>query len=784
MGRKRDPTEVVKLGPGRKSKKQKPPTFIAPKNDISTVIFSYRLKKRLEKQEVKKNAKQKLIEKNVKQKKLVEKNVKQKKLVEKHQFESEDDSESESLDDEQEIIQLVKDKKKKPLGSEEKKRVLEKSTPVPKTNVKAQLGKRKHSESEEESELESEDSELDDEPDVESDEEVDAESDEFEQVTDDEDSDVEQVTDDEDSDEEGEDDSDEEDSDDENQAEKGYTDENKEWLKPVKKSKSGLKKVVEEAESGSESDGSDMADDFGESSDEEEDEDEMEESEDEMTLPVEKAAKKLIKKQKRDKKLAEEELKTNISHTETFVLPSGQEVEKENILLCLLPQNVAPDITLIHQRIRDVMQVLGDFKERRQEGRNRKDYIEQLHKDLCTYYSYNEFLMDKLMQLFPLEIIEFLEANEVQRPVTIRTNTLKTRRRDLAQALINRGVNLDPIGKWSKVGLVVYDSQVPIGATPEYLAGHYMLQGGSSFLPVMALAPQENERVLDMASAPGGKTTYIAALMKNTGSLFANDASQERVKAIVGNIHRMGITNTVVCNYDGRQFENILHGFDRVLLDAPCSGTGVISKDPEVKTNKDEKDIMRCAHIQKELLLSAIDCCDAKSKTGGYIVYSTCSVMVEENEWVIDYALKKRDVKIVPAGLDFGRDGFTNFGKHRFHPNMKQTKRFYPHTHNLDGFFVAKLKKFSNRIPKDENKEIKEEARIPENPVPIETKDPEEKSKEVVKKKKASQGKGKQGKFSKKNSKRTDKQKKKFRPGKFKKFKTNPSSRQRQNHKS
>lgn len=102
-----------------------------------------------------------------------------------------------------------------------------------------------------------------------------------------------------------------------------------------------------------------------------------------------------------------------------------------------------------------------------------------------------------------------MEANEVERPITIRTNTLKTRRRDLAQALINRGVNLDPIGKWSKVGLVIFDSSVPIGATPEYLAGHYMLQGGASLLPVMALAPQEDERILDMAAAPGGKTTYI-----------------------------------------------------------------------------------------------------------------------------------------------------------------------------------------------------------------------------------------------------------------------------------
>ncbi|KAK2160108.1 hypothetical protein LSH36_140g04015 [Paralvinella palmiformis] len=473
----------------------------------------------------------------------------------------------------------------------------------------------------------------------------------------------------------------------------GYTDDNKQWLKLSKKSfkKQGTHKqddvsededdsVEEEMEGGSSSDDDDdeMEDDFiGSDDDETNDDDDL--------LPVEKAAKKLQKKQKRDEHLAEAELQTNIAASEIYHLPSGQEITKEYILLQLA---IFKGMTL-----------------------SRKEYVNQLLKDMCLYYSYNNYLMMKLLDLFPQEIIEFLEANEAQRPITIRTNTLKTRRRDLAQALINRGVNLDPIGKWSKVGLVIYDSQVPIGATPEYLAGHYMLQGGSSFLPVMALAPQDNERILDMAAAPGGKTTYIGQLMHNTGMLFANDANKDRAKAIISNLHRMGITNCVVSNYDGRTYPKILIGFDRVLLDAPCSGTGVISKDPGVKTNKDEKDILRCSHLQKELILAAIDCCDANSKTGGYIVFSTCSVMVEENEWVIDYALKKRNVKLVPTGLDFGREGFMNFKEYRFHPSMKLTRRFYPHTHNLDGFFVAKLKKFSNRIPgQDKDKEDATEA--------------------------------------------------------------------------
>ncbi len=124
---------------------------------------------------------------------------------------------------------------------------------------------------------------------------------------------------------------------------------------------------------------------------------------------------------------------------------------------------------------------------------------------------YNLDLLDVIFELFPpAEAYQFIEANETQRPLTIRTNTLKTKRKDLAKTLIQRGVHLDPVADWSKVGLKIYDSQVPIGATPEYLAGHYILQSASSFLPVMALAPQPGEKVLDMAAAPGGKTTYIA----------------------------------------------------------------------------------------------------------------------------------------------------------------------------------------------------------------------------------------------------------------------------------
>ncbi|KAF2747704.1 NOL1/NOP2/sun family putative RNA met [Sporormia fimetaria CBS 119925] len=359
------------------------------------------------------------------------------------------------------------------------------------------------------------------------------------------------------------------------------------------------------------------------------------------------------------------------------------------------------DLQLLRTRLNDTIRVLEDFKNLAEEGRSRVDYRNQMMKDICAYYGYSEFLADKLLNLFPpREAFAFFEANETPRPIVIRTNTLRTHRRELAQSLINRGVQLEPIGKWSKVGLQIFESQVPLGATPEYLAGHYILQAASSFLPVMALAPQENERVLDMAAAPGGKTTHIAALMKNTGCVFANDANKDRAKGLIGNIHRLGCKNTIVCNYSALEFPKVMGGFDRVLLDAPCSGTGVIAKDASIKTNKTEADLIKLPHLQKQLILAAIDSVDHASKTGGYIVYSTCSVTVEENEQVVQYALNKRpNVKLVETGLTFGKEGFTRYMGKIFHPSVKMTRRYYPHAYNVDGFFVAKFKKIAPTPP-------------------------------------------------------------------------------------
>ena len=422
---------------------------------------------------------------------------------------------------------------------------------------------------------------------------------------------------------------------------------------------------------------------------------------DEEELPIEREARLEEAQSKIEAEEDEEELRRQMDGE---LAPSEDESD-ENDLTRAIDEPV--DLEAMKTRIHDSVRMLENYKtlsDVQKAEKTRAEIRQQLADDCATYFGYLPFLIGKFLDIFnPSQTVEFLEANEVDRPVTIRTNTLKTRRKDLQQALQTRGMRVEAMDKWSKVGLVVYSSPVPIGATPEYLAGHYIIQSAASFLPVMALGPEPGERVLDMCAAPGGKSAHLAALMKNSGVLFSNDLKRERLRALNANLHRLGAHNAVVTSYDGRQYPSVMRGFDRCLLDAPCTGLGVIAKDPSVKMTRDESQLLKLSHLQKELLLACIDSVDAESATGGIVVYSTCSVSVEENEAVVDYALKKRDVKLEPTGLQFGVPGFTRWREHRFHPSVALTRRFYPHTHNMDGFFVARFKVRSNHKITDDD---------------------------------------------------------------------------------
>ena len=409
-----------------------------------------------------------------------------------------------------------------------------------------------------------------------------------------------------------------------------FSDENAAWLKP--------KKTLIGSDD-DESDNEDAGDAFdkGEYSDD----DEME---------VEKQSRLLDARRIEEEEEAEEEYRHTIAtNTSIYHLPTKEELEKD------IDRVVPPSELKSH--IESILEVLADFKQRREPERSRKEYVDQLGLFIAELYGYLPELVEYFLTMFsPSEALEFVDYSDKIRPMVIRTNTLKTRRKDLALALMKRGVSLDPLAGWSKVGLKIMESPVPVGATPEYLSGHYMLQSAASMCPVLALSPQPKERVLDMSAAPGGKTSYIAQLMRNTGVIFANDLRADRQKATVANMHRLGVKNVITCMHDGRKLSKLFKQFkfDRILLDAPCSGLGVISRDPSVKVQRTIADVKKTAHLQKELLLAAIDVLNHKSKTGGVMVYSTCSISVAENEEVVNYALEKRDIKIVDTELDFG----------------------------------------------------------------------------------------------------------------------------------
>ncbi|CCD18057.1 NOL1/NOP2/sun family protein, putative, (fragment) [Trypanosoma vivax Y486] len=201
--------------------------------------------------------------------------------------------------------------------------------------------------------------------------------------------------------------------------------------------------------------------------------------------------------------------------------------------------------------------------------------------------------------------------------------------------------------------------------------------------------------------------------MKNTGVIFANDVSEPRTKSLNANLQRLGVTNTIVTNYDGVGYERVMKNFDRVLLDAPCTGSGIISRDKSIKTSKHTEDVQRASQLQRDLLLSAVDAL----RVGGHIVYSTCSFLVEENEAVVDFVLRHRAVTVVDTGLPFGRPGLAKYRHHRFHDKLHYARRLFPHVHNMDGFFVCKLRKLSN-----EHEQCETEAQA------VTTKKPEKKS--------------------------------------------------------
>lgn len=270
------------------------------------------------------------------------------------------------------------------------------------------------------------------------------------------------------------------------------------------------------------------------------------------------------------------------------------------------------------------------------------------------------------------------EVKSVNLPVSIRTNTLKISNDELKKRLEKRNIKLKKI-PFVKNGFYV-QSRFSIASTPEHLLGLFYIQESIAQLPAEIL--NAKGKVLDCCASPGGKTSQLAETADIVVSL---DIKHKRLEALANNLERLGVKNVIIYNKDARSFEG--PEFDKILVDAPCSGNYIIEKDWFEK--RDLKNVAEKSKLQKQILENMFNVL----KQGGELVYSTCSLEPEENEFIVDWVLNNFDVKLMDLNLKIGSKGITNvFGK-ELNKEISKCRRFWPGKTKTQGFFIAKFKK-------------------------------------------------------------------------------------------
>lgn len=234
-----------------------------------------------------------------------------------------------------------------------------------------------------------------------------------------------------------------------------------------------------------------------------------------------------------------------------------------------------------------------------------------------------------------------------------------------------------------------------LGRALEHILGYYYIQEISSMLPVLVLDPKPGEKVLDLCASPGSKTTQIAARMNNQGLIIANEVKLDRVKILSANLERCGVMNVILTRRDGialcNKFEKEKIFFDKILVDAPCSGEGTIRSSPKTFEMWNIKTVEYLSKLQKALISSAIKIL----KPNGTLIYSTCTHSPEEDEEIIDFALRNfKDIKIEKIELPVKmRKGITKWKEKEYIEDVKLSCRIYPQDNNTEGFFLAKIRR-------------------------------------------------------------------------------------------
>jgi NOL1/NOP2/sun family putative RNA methylase len=289
------------------------------------------------------------------------------------------------------------------------------------------------------------------------------------------------------------------------------------------------------------------------------------------------------------------------------------------------------------------------------------------------------FFLDRYKQLGE-------DVKSVPLKQSFRVNTINISPSALTNRLKNLGVTLSRI-PFTKFGYYIEKSRFSLGAITEYLLGYYYLQGAASQIPVEILDPKKDELILDCCASPGGKTSQISQFMDNNGTVIALEKQKHRLPALKNNIERMNCQNTIMFQMDALKSDNLDLKFDKILLDAPCSGNFVT--EPEwFEKHRNINTITNREELQRDLLEASL----SVLKKDGILVYSTCSLEPEENELNMQWLLDNFKVRLEKINT-IGDPGITNvFGK-KLNAQIKNCRRFWPHKTNTEGFFMAKVRK-------------------------------------------------------------------------------------------
>ena len=291
--------------------------------------------------------------------------------------------------------------------------------------------------------------------------------------------------------------------------------------------------------------------------------------------------------------------------------------------------------------------------------------------------------LNNMKTLLQDEYDQYLDSFNRQRIYGLRVNTLKISVEDFLKI---SPFTLKPI-PWCKDGFYCLEEEKP-SKHPYYYAGLYYLQEPSAMVPAEVLDIEENDLVLDACSAPGGKATKLACKLKGTGVIVSNDISTSRQQVTLKNIENFGISNAYIISEDISKLKNnFQNSFDKILVDAPCSGEGMFRKEPALIKSWLERGNDYYASIQKQIIKDALDLL----KDGGKLVYSTCTFSKKEDEDIIEYALSIcPNLKVLPINSS---DGFTS----GLTDKTKNCVRLYPHKIDGEGHFVALLQKGDNK---------------------------------------------------------------------------------------